>query len=67
MGLAVGITFLSCLQAKIEVYSVMKATILDLSLSVKSYNILGSSIRKVDQKNIIWSAKFRVNVVNEPG
>ena len=45
--IAVGISFIFCLQAEIEVYPV-----LDFSLSVKSYNISGSSIGLVDPKNI---------------
>ena len=42
--IAVGISFLSYQQAEIEVYLVLEATILDFSLPVKSYYILGSSI-----------------------
>ena len=42
--LAVGISFLSCLQADIEVFPVWEAAILDFSVLVKSYNIPGSSI-----------------------
>ena len=41
---AVGISFLSCLQAEIEVYPVLEAAILDFSFPVKSYNIIGSSV-----------------------
>ena len=42
--IAVGISFISCIQAEIEVYPILEATILDISLPVKSYNISGSSI-----------------------
>ena len=42
--IAVGISFLSCLQAEIEVFPVLEAAILDFSLPVESYNIPGSSI-----------------------
>ena len=44
MGIAVGILLLSRMRAEIEVYPVLKASILDFSLPVRSYNILGSSI-----------------------
>ena len=42
--IGVGFSFLSCLLAEIEVYPVLEAAILDFSLPVKSYNILGSFI-----------------------
>ena len=42
--IAVEISFLSCLQAEIEVFPVWEAAILDCSLPVKFYNIPGSSI-----------------------
>ena len=44
MGIAVGISLLSCIRAEIEVYQVLEAAILDFSLPVRLYNILGSSI-----------------------
>ena len=42
--LAVGISFLSCLQAEKEVSLVLEAAILDFSLPVKSYNIPGNFV-----------------------
>ena len=42
--IVVGISFLSCLQAEIEVFPVLEAAILNFSLPVKSYNIPGSLI-----------------------
>ena len=42
--IAVEISFLSCLPAEIEVYPVLETAILDFSLLVKSYKILGSFI-----------------------
>ena len=42
--IAVGISFLSCLQADIEVYPVLEATILDFLFPIKSFNLPGSSI-----------------------
>ena len=51
--LAIGISFLSCLQAEIEVFPVWEATILDFSLPVESLSILGSSVRQVDTKTLI--------------
>ena len=53
--IAVGISFLSCLQAEIEVYPVLDAVILDFSLPVESCNISGSSIGQVDQKIINYA------------
>ena len=42
--IAVGISFISCLLAEIEIFPVFEAAILDFSLTVKSYNISGSFI-----------------------
>ena len=42
--IAVGISFLSCLQPEIEVHAVLEAAIFDFSLPIKSYTIPGSSI-----------------------
>ena len=42
--IAVGISLLFCLQAEIEGFPVLEATISDFSLPVKSHNILGSFI-----------------------
>ena len=52
MGVAVGIALLSSLQAKILVFPVLEAAILDFLLPVMSYNLLSSSIGWVDFKYI---------------
>ena len=42
--IAVGISFLSCLQAEIEVFPDLDVAILNFSLPIESYNIPGSSL-----------------------
>ena len=52
IAVPVGILFPSWLQAEIEVYSVLEATILDFSPPLKSHNIFCNCIGLVDPKNI---------------
>ena len=60
--IAVGISFLSCLQAEVEVFPVLQVAILAFLLSVKSHNNLGSSIVQVDPKHQFSFLKFRFYV-----
>ena len=50
--IAVGILFLSCLQAEIGVFPVWEAATLDFSLPVKSYNTPSSFTGWMGPKNI---------------
>ena len=59
MGVAVGISFLSHLQAEILVFPVLVAAILDFRLPVWSHSIQTTSIELLDPKNIGVPLEFR--------